>query len=92
MPERHPLSQKEIISPVDVRDVLLIVSRQSQSFASLSDWLGENADCFNIAATYSLIFNAAIMADQGLGLAFCLDHLVNIQEHSGLCFRPLTPP
>lgn len=92
MPEGHPLSRKKSISPADVEDVPLIVTRQSQAFASLCGWLGKSADQLNIVATYNLIFNAAIMVEQGLGLAFCLDHLVNTQEHAGLCFRPLTPP
>ena len=44
-----------------------------------------------MVATYNLLFNAAILVEQGLGCALCLDQLVNTQSVDGLCFRPLEP-
>ena len=45
----------------------------------------------HIAATYNLVFNAAIMVEAGMGYAVTLDKLVNTSENSQLCFRPLSP-
>ena len=42
-----------------------------------------------MVATYNLIYNAAIMVEEGLGYAFTLENLVNSGEK--LCFKPLEP-
>ena len=91
MPEGHPLSELEAIRPSDLAGVPLLISRQSLVYDSLAGWFGQSLDQLNIVATYNLVFNAALMVEQGMGAAFCLDHLVNTQAHAGLCFRPLAP-
>ena len=45
----------------------------------------------NIVGTYSLIFNAALMAADGIGFVLGLDNILNLTEKSTLCFRPLEP-
>jgi hypothetical protein len=42
-------------------------------------------------ATYNLIFNAALLVKNGVGLAVTLDKLLNVTAHSDLVFRPLEP-
>jgi len=44
----------------------------------------------NIVATYNLLFNAALLAEQGVGYILSLDGLIN-NMNSDLCFRPLSP-
>ena len=44
-----------------------------------------------MAATYSLIFNAGVMAADGIGYVVGLDQILEPGEQSALCFRPLTP-
>ena len=53
-------------------------------------WFGKQYKSLNIIATYNLIYNAAIMVEEGLGYAFVLEHLVNPGEN--LCFKPLENP
>lgn len=91
MPKDSPLAQKEAISPEELWDKPLIISRQSMVLYELPSWLGKDLEELNIAATYNLIFNASLMVAEGVGYALCLDKLVNIYENSPLCFRPLTP-
>ena len=91
MPDSHPLSENEAIAPQDLEGIPLLVSRQSLNTGTLEGWLGKSTGKLNIAATYNLVFNAALMVEQGLGCALCLDHLVNTLDCTGLCFRPLTP-
>ena len=45
----------------------------------------------NIVCTYNLIYNAAIMVEEGIGYAVTLDNLANTSANSALCFRPLSP-
>ncbi len=91
MREDHPLAAKETISAEDLIGVPLLASRQAQLASVWPQWMGRSADELNVVATYNLIFNAALMVEQGMGCALTLDHLVGGMDVSGLCFRPLTP-
>lgn len=46
-------------------------------------------DHLNIISKYSLLFNATLMVEDGLGYAICFDNLVNTTGKSNLCFRSL---
>lgn len=85
-----PLAEKESISPEDLRDQPLIVSRQAVNDKSLSTLLG-GGERFNIVATYNLLFNGSLMVEEGMGYAICLDKIINTAGESHLCFRPLEP-
>ena len=41
--------------------------------------------------TYSLIFNASLMVQDGMGYALCLGGIINTTGKSKLCFQPLAP-
>lgn len=69
----------------------MILSRQALSSNELSGWYGGGFHEANIAATYNLIFNAALMVSEGLGYAVTLDKLVNTAGNHELCFIPLSP-
>ena len=43
------------------------------------------------SATYNLIYNASLMAEDGLGPAIVFDKLISFSAHPVLCFRPLSP-
>ncbi len=86
-----PLAERAAITPEDVVSQSLIVSRQAFSGALLSSWLGCELDTLNIAATYSLLYNASLMVEGGMGCALCLDGIINTTGESRLCFRPLEP-
>lgn len=85
-----PLAQKERISPQDLWDKPLILSRQSENKSGLYRWLQKEPSQLRTAATYNLIYNASLMVDEGMGYAFTLDKLVNTTQ-SNLCFRLLEP-
>ncbi len=95
MPKNSPLAKKVVIKIDDLIDVPIIASRQmSKKYSAQSgflDWFGEKFDYLNIAATYNLVYNAAIMVDNGIGYAITLDKLVNITNNTNVCFRPLSP-
>lgn len=86
-----PLAEVEAITPEMLENKPLIVSRQALRMNELSGWLGYPLGDANVLASYSLINNAAIMAEEGFGYVLSLDRLVNTTETGKLAFRPLSP-
>ena len=85
-----PLADKAEIEPKDLFDKPLIVSRQADRTGIVKRLLGKSADKLNIVATYNLIFNGALMVQDGLGYALCLESIINPSQNNELCFKPLT--
>ncbi|MGN0600814.1 MAG: LysR family transcriptional regulator [Oscillospiraceae bacterium] len=86
-----PLAEKDSITPADLHDMPLIVSRQALDGSELTIWLKKDKEQLNITAIYNLVYNASLMVDEGLGVALCLDKIINVGGDSSLCFRPLAP-
>lgn len=84
-----PLAAKELVHPQDLRTRRLIISRQDNALARISEWLGLSPDEMDVAATYNLVLNASILTSEGVGVTLCFDRLVSNSE--GLVFRPLEP-
>ncbi|MWN90199.1 LysR family transcriptional regulator [Gilliamella sp. Pra-s65] len=85
------LANLKVISPSDLQALPLIVSQQKYVSDSIEKWFKLNYEKLNITATYNLIFNAALMVEQNIGYALCLDKLINTAGNTPLCFRPLYP-
>ena len=85
-----PLARLDAVSPRDLWDEPLILSRQVDNKSGLYRWLQRDPDQLRTVATYNLIYNASLMVDEGMGCAFTLDKLVNTTG-TDLCFRPLRP-
>ena len=90
MQRNSPLAEKDAVSPQDLWDQPLILSRQGDSKSKLYRWLRRDPADLHTVATYNLIYNASLMVDEGMGYAFTLDNLVNTTG-SSLCFRSLNP-
>ena len=90
-----PLVRKKSITRQDLQSVPLICSQQAVQHLSeknpYSDWFGKDTADLNIAATYNLIYNAALMVEEGVGCAVALDKLIHTKGPGDLCFRPLNP-
>lgn len=90
MRQDSPLAAEESISPEDLWDKPLIVSKQENNQNFLMGWLKQDYSDLNIVATYNLLFNASLMVEEGLGYAIGFDKIINTCG-SLLCFRPLHP-
>ncbi len=90
MKKSSPLAEKTSITPEDLWDKPLIISRQGDNGA-LTKWMGKEISQLDIVGTYNLIFNASLMVEEGLGYAIGLDKIINTSGESKLCFRPLSP-
>ncbi|MFC7686683.1 LysR family transcriptional regulator [Ureibacillus sp. GCM10028918] len=91
MRKDSPLAKKEFIQPTDLIDKPLLISRQTTVDNEMTGWFGQDVKSLNIAGTYNLLYNAAIMVEEDLGYALCLDKLINTSGNSNLCFKPLNP-
>jgi len=95
MRKDNPLAQKKFIELDDLDNVPLVLSRKIFRKPAPDNeffkWFTAKKDKLNIAATYNLIFNANILAQQGVGCVFALDNLTNTSKTSSLCFRPIKP-
>ena len=91
MRQDSPLAAKETISPADLWDKPLIISRQDDNNGTLKTWLNRELSEIEIVATYNLLFNASLMVEEGLGYAIGFDKIINTSGSSNLCFRPLSP-
>ena len=91
MRKDSPLAEKNAVRPEDLKGLRILGSRQAVMRNELSGWYGGDFERLNIAATYNLIYNAALMVDEGFGYALCLDKLINTTGDSNLCFRLLEP-
>ncbi|HHT7796053.1 TPA: LysR family transcriptional regulator [Streptococcus suis] len=86
VPRFHPLASKEELVVSDVLAYPLIVSSQSNVDKSIFAGLGD----YRIVATYNLLYNASLLVKAGVGIALCLDGIVDTSYGgSGLVFRPL---
>lgn len=86
-----PLAEKNAITPEDLWDKPLIISRQDNNAGALSTWMKREISELEIVATYNLLFNASLMVEEGLGYAIGFDKIINTFGNNNLCFRPLFP-
>lgn len=68
----------------------LIVSHQAMKTGKLHDWMREDSDGLDIAATYSLAMNAKFLVRKGVGVALAYEGLIDGID-SDLAFVPLAP-
>ena len=88
------LAQEDAIQAKDLWQRPLLFSRQTLSASTHGDellaWLQKPLAKLNIAGSYTLLYNAALMVKEGIGYAISFDELINTQG-SPLCTRPLEP-
>lgn len=84
----HPLTEKSCILAEDLIGVPLILPKRSMIQNELLSWFGEHADSIDMVATYNLLYNSAIMVQNGIGSAICL----NLEaKYNNLSFVPISP-
>lgn len=92
MRKDDPLAQKETITPKDLLERHIIATNQAMAEGEFSGWSGGLYQKYNIAATYNLLYNAAILVEEGVGIALCIENVIRDYAENPLCFRPLDPP
>lgn len=85
-----PLATKPALKVSDLVEQRVIMPQQHGSIALLDDWIGTSDVQLAPVATYNLLYNASIMVKAGVGIALCLDGIINTAQ-SDLRFIPLAP-
>lgn len=83
------LSSLKYITPKDLLDKPLLMSRQINHNTNFINWFKTDINNLNIVATYNLVYNASVLVNCGFGYAVTLDKLINTTGDSSLCFIPL---
>ena len=86
-----PLAGRPCVRPADLAGLPLLVSDRDMVANAIAGWAGQDGERLRYAARYNLLFNAALMVEEGLGHALCLDKLARTGPGSPLCFIPLEP-
>ena len=83
-----PLASRSSVALSELHDRRLIVSAQATagSDSTLSFYGEEGLD---IVATYTLLFNASLLVERGVGVAICFDGIVRTGEGTPFAFVPL---
>lgn len=92
MPEGDPLAEKDAVTPSDLANLPLITSKQALESGDLARWFGNHGADLQVAATYNLVFNGAMLVRERAGYALALEGLVATGPGTGLEFRLLYPP
>lgn len=89
------LASLSAITRQDLLDEPLILSRQAIRQTSVRnefvEWFEDDFEKLHVVATFNLVYNAALLAESGIGHVVSIGGLVDISENSKLCFRPLSP-
>lgn len=67
--EDSPLASKESVRPKDLAGCPLIVSKSESAQNALAGWFGDLAADMDVACTYNLLYNGAILVRSGMGVA-----------------------
>lgn len=86
-----PLARLHGVSPSDISGRRVIVSRQNMATNGISGWMGPDFPEPDVVATYNLLFNASLLVSEGVGIALCLEGIVNTSGDSDLVFVPFEP-
>lgn len=92
MPCDCELSHKDYVTVDDLVDKPILHSHRLTVQNEISHWFGDSYEKLNVVMKYNLINNAAIMVEEGLGLAVTFDKVIRVNSDSKLVFKPLYPP
>lgn len=86
-----PLARFGGLMSSDIAGRKVIVSRQNMAANGISGWMGPDFPEPEVVATYNLLFNASLLVSEGVGIALCLEGIVNTSGDSDLVFVPFEP-
>ncbi len=91
MRDDHPLAERTSITPSEIAEYPLILPLRERVRTEILNWLKHEEKDLNIPLSYTLLSNAVLLVEEGLGCAFCLDGALAIHNSSHLHFIPIYP-
>ena len=90
-----PLAARQSITRQELLGEPLMLSRQAIRRTSAKnefiEWFKDDFEKLDVVATFNLVYNAAILAENGVGHVITIGGLADTSENSSLCFRLLEP-
>ena len=86
--KNSPFAAYPHVTPDDLTQTPLLIAKRNLVRDELRGWFGSCFDSLEIAGTYNLLYNAAVMAENGVGAVLCMEH---DRAYENLCFIPLFP-
>lgn len=86
--EDSSLAQADVLMAEDLAKMPIITTRNMKVDSEIASWFGDSAKQMHVVLTYNLLYNAAMMVRQGMGVALGLN--LNCQ-YPGLKFIPMAP-
>lgn len=87
----HPLAARNAVSAQEMADYPLILPSREKVRAEIINWIGKDEKDLCIPLSYTLLSNAVLLVEEGLGCAFCLDGALALRNSPNLCFIPISP-
>lgn len=87
----HPLAGQDAIAPEDLAGCPLILPLREKVREDIINWIGREEKELSIPLSYTLLSNAVLLVEEGLGCAFCLDGALAVHSSPHLKFIPLYP-
>ena len=91
MRDDHPLAEYASITPDEIAEYPLILPMREQVRAEILNWLKREEKDLRIPLSYTLLSNAVLLVEEGLGCAFCLDGALAIRSCPKLRFISIYP-
>lgn len=91
MRKDHPLADRDVIIPEDVVSIPLILPLREKVREDILNWIGRDEKELYIPLSYTLLSNAVLLVEEGMGCAFCLDGALAIKSSPDLKFIPICP-
>lgn len=88
---RGPLANKTFVRASDLCGLPIFISEQACRRNEFAAWFGSVWDNIQIAGSYNLLFNASLLAREGVAHVLCLDNIVTGLDEIGLKWLPLHP-
>lgn len=88
----HTLAGQREVALDDLRGERLIVSSEGSSFSGGAVNMTERVTeaGLRVAATYTLLYNASLLVEAGMGVALCFDGIVAVGEDTPFAYVPLS--
>ena len=76
----HKLASNKFIYPEEIKKESVIISKNKLIQNEFANWMGIPTEKLNVGATFTLVYNAAMMVKNGMGMAVCLKLENNFED------------
>ncbi len=85
------LAERGFVRLGDIAAEPLILPRRAQAMGNIMNWFGPHRPDLRVVATYSLLSNAVLLVEHGVGVAVCMDGAIGVRGSERCVFVPLEP-